>query len=251
MKTINNYPLFLPNVTNTYGKDTNVNAPNMLTDSRLRLKEARRALFSVLEKKYFEQIVIVDGSNTEILTKKEIDAYALKGIIIEQLLFQQNTFDVAEFGKSNGEMQITNYMVSNSILVKKAKGFTKITPRYFLDNIDEIIPKIYNKKNIFYLYEPSIIPNKNKFVCTIFYKTSVDFYKKYLAESIHECQKNPHGMLEAIFYRKLSKIKKTSVYTEFPHFSGLAGTTGKNIKNRYYFARNIFSKLGLLCYSFK
>lgn len=251
MKITNNYPLFLPSVVKTYGKDTNIATPSLLIDSKIRLAETRKALFEMVEKRYFDQIVIVDGSNTEILTKKEISEFAQKGVIIEQLLFQQNTLNVSEFGKSNGEMQIINYTVTNSVLIKKAGGFTKITPRYVLNNIDKIMPNICNEKNIFYFYEPSIIPNKNKFVCTIFFKSSLEFYKKYLENSILECEKETHGILESIFYRKLSKIKTKRIFVEFPHFKGIASTTGNNIKNRYFFARNISSKSGLLCYSFK
>jgi len=47
--------------------------------------------------------------------------------------------EVSKFGKSNGEMQINNYTITNSVLIKKAGGFTKITPRYVLNNIDKII----------------------------------------------------------------------------------------------------------------
>lgn len=241
-----NFPLFLPNVTKTYTSFANV-----LTDENIRLAETRKALFHIIAKGYFNKIIIVDGSNHAVLSEKEIAQLANTGITVEQLLFQQDTELVKRFGKGHGEMQITNYMVKNSILAKEAGGFIKITPRYFLDNIDTIMPIIQDRSNVFYFYHPPLIRRNRSFVCTIFYKTSIDFYKSFLEESIHENTTEICGYTESVFYNRLIIQKKSSVYIDFPHFSGIAGTTGKNINNQYYTYRNIFAKIGLMCYSFQ
>lgn len=246
MKIKNNYPLFLPNVTKTY-----TDLANVLKDNDVRLAEARKALFYIIEKRYFDKIIIVDGSNQEVLSEKEIEDYGNSGIIIEQLIFQQNTEKVKSYGKSHGEMQITNYMIANSILVKEAGGFTKISPRYLIDNIDVIIPIIYNKVNVFFFYHPPIIRALKTYVCTIFYKTSLEFYKNNLEDSINDCNETESGFLESIFYRRLVNLKKISVFVSFPCFSGVAGTTGKSIYNGYFKIRNVLSKVGYMCYSFK
>jgi hypothetical protein len=246
MQLINNYPLFLPNVTKTY-----TNSSNALLNEDLRLQEARKALFYIIEKKYFNKIVLVDGSNTKILSEKEISFYDKNGIIIEQLLFQQKISDVRKYGKSQGEMQITNFMISNSVLVKNAGGFTKISPRYIFDNIDEVMPIINNKKNIFYYYHPPFVREIFSFVCTIFYKTSIEFYKEHLENSIEECNNDVSGFLESVFFRKLQNINKTAICSEFPHWSGLAGTTGKSIYNNHFKIRNSLCQIGLLAYEFK
>jgi len=242
---IKNYPLFLPNVIKTF-----TNSSNVLTDNNIRLKEARRALFYTIEKGYFNKIIIVDGSNQAMLSEEEITQLLKSGIIIEQLLFQQDVNMVKQFGKSQGEMQITNYMINNSVLAKEAGGFIKISPRYLFDNIDDIMPAIYNKENVFYFYHPPIIRTMKTFVCTIFYKTSLDFYKKNIEKGIRDCNLGVSGYLESIFYQRLNGIKKTSICINFPHFSGIAGTTGKSISNRFFKLRNGLSKMGLLCYSF-
>ena len=242
---ISNYPLFLPNVTKTY-----TNFSNVLVNEDLRHQEARKALFYIIEKRYFQKIVLVDGSKTKILSEKEIFFYAKNGIIIEQLLFQQKISDVLKYGKSNGEMQITNFMISNSLLVKNAGGFTKISPRYFFDNVDEVMSKIYNKKNIFYYYHPPFVRKIFSFVCTIFYKTSIEFYKEYLENSIEECNNDVSGYLESVFFRKLSNIDKTAIFCEFPHWSGIAGTSGKSLYNNHFKIRNTLCQLGFLAYEF-
>ena len=245
MQLINNYPLFLPNVTKTY-----TNSSNSLVDVDIRLQEARKALFYIIKKKYFNKIVLVDGSNTKILSEKEISFYGKNGIIIEQLLFQQKTSDVLKYGKSQGEMQITNFMISNSLLVKNAGGFTKISPRYFFDNIDEVMSKIYNKKNIFYYYHPPFVREIFSFVSTIFYKTSIEFYKEHLENSIEECNNDVSGFLESVFFRKLRNIDKAAICSEFPHWSGIAGTSGKSLYNNHFKIRNTLSQLGFLAYEF-
>lgn len=246
MKMKSNYPLFLPNVTKTY-----TSFANALTDENKRLSNTREALFYMIDKGYFDKIIIVDGSNQAVLSEKEIVQLANTGITVEQLLFQQDTELVKRFGKGHGEMQITNYMVKNSILAKEAGGFIKITPRYFLDNIDTIMPIIQDKSNVFYFYHPPLIRMKKSFACTIFYKTSIEFYKSFLEDSIHENTTEISGYTESVFYNRLISMNKSSVHIDFPHFSGIAGTTGKNISNQYYTYRNIFAKAGFMCYSFK
>lgn len=246
MKIKNNYPLFLPNVTKTY-----TDLANVLKDNDVRLVEARKALFYIIEKGYFDKIIIVDGSNQEVLSEKEIEDFGNLGIIIEQLIFQQNTEKVKSYGKSHGEMQITNYMIANSILVKEAGGFTKISPRYLIDNIDVIMPIIYNKVNVFFFYHPPIIRILKTYVCTIFYKTSLEFYKNNLEDSINDCDEQKKEFLESVFYSRLINLNKTSVFVNFPYFSGVAGTTGKGIYNGYFKLRNLFTQIGFMCYSFK
>ena len=76
------YPLFLPNITKTFA-----NFDNAHTDFNSRLEESREALFAIIEKNFFSEIVIVDGSNNKVLSEEEILKYAKKGIKIEQLLF--------------------------------------------------------------------------------------------------------------------------------------------------------------------
>lgn len=239
------YPLFLPNITKTFA-----NFDNAHTDFNSRLEESREALFAIIEKNFFSEIVIVDGSNNKVLSEEEILKYAKKGIKIEQLLFLQDKKLVEEYGKGHGEMQITNYMVENSELVKKAGGFVKLTPRYFFDNIDEILPKISNEENVFFYYYPFPIRNLKAFVMSIFYKTSLEFYKKNIMNSITKHSKDVSGLMESVLYQQLSPLKKESLYLPFPYFSGISGTTGKKIRNQYIVFRNICSRLGLIAYRF-
>ncbi len=241
-----NYPLFLPNVTKTFA-----NFESKLIDSEVRLHESRQALFSIIKKNYFKEIVLVDGSNTPILSVDEILDFMSKGIRIEQLVFQQDITLVENYGKGNGEMQITNFMTKHSELVKRAGGFVKLTPRYYFDNIDEVFPIVNEYDNVFFFYYPEPVRNIKKFVMSIFYKTSLDFYNRNLKDSIVYHNKEVSGYMESVLYRQLRYLPKKSIYVSYPHFSGTSGTTGKSIQNQYVIFRNICSKIGTMAYSFK
>lgn len=240
------YPLFLPNMTKTVA-----NFHNNLTDPDIRLKESREALFEIVKKGYFNEIIIVDGSENPVLSDAEISSFAAKGITIEQLLFKQNKDLVEQFGKGHGEMQITNYMVENSELVKKAGGFVKLTPRYYFDNIEQVLPVINQFDNVFFYYYPEPVRKIKPFLVSIFYKTSLDFYNKHLKSSIEEHSKEVSGFMESVMYRRVNMLNKKGIATSFPHFSGTQGTTGRSIRNQYYFLRNLSAKLGLMVYHFE
>lgn len=240
------YPLFISSVVKTA-----TNFHNNLTDSNVRLNETKQALDSIIQKGYFKEIVIVDGSDHDILTVQEIQNYKQQGVIIEQLRFQQDSNLVDQFGKGNGEMQITNYMVDNSQLVNKANGFHKLTARYFFDNFDEVIAAIDGYDNVFYFYHPPFVRKYKSFIATIFYKTSLDFYKSHIYNSMHLHSKTTAGLLESIFFKKLINLPKTAIRSVYPKYSGTSGTTGKQMINRLYNFRNLCSKMKLMAYNFK
>lgn len=240
------YPLFLPSVIKTFATYHNKHI-----NDEDRLRESREALLLLIKKKYFKEIVIVDGSNNKIFSDLEIEEFTNDGIIIEQLMFVQNREQVEKYGKGHGEMQITNYMVEHSQLVNKAGGFVKLTPRYFFDNIEWILPLIQYEENVFFYYYPCPVRMIKKFVMTIFYKTSLAFYKKNLRNVMHRHSKDTSGLLESIFYYQLRGLPKKRIKVTYPYFSGVSGTTGKNIRNQYVLMRTICSKLGLMVYSFK
>ena len=241
-----NFPLFLPNVTKTFA-----NFHNFHNDENSRLNESREALFQLISKNLFKQIVIVDGSNNPVLSNAEIEFFYAQGVVIEQLLFIQNKELVEKFGKGHGEMQITNFMVENSKLVNKAGGFIKLTPRYFFDNIEKIIPILNQEKIVFFFYYPFLIRNFKKYTLSIFYKTTIDFYKTNIFESIVYHSKDTSGLMESVLFRQIIGLNKKSIKVPFPFFLGISGTTGKKIRNQYYFFRNVCSKFGLMAYTFK
>lgn len=183
------------------------------------------------------------------LSKEKIKSYKKLGVEIEQLSFLQNQVDVKKYGKSNGECQIVEYALTNSKFIGNSGGFYKLSPRYMFINAKQVVSKM-DQSNIFFQYNPKSLFFLNHFVMTIFYKTSVEFYKENLAICIETCAHSQEGFLETLFYNKLIVMRENKMYLPFPKFHGVAGTTGREIANNYYLARNCFSHLGRLAFSY-
>lgn len=239
------YPVFLPNVI-----ATSTVSMNRLTDEGVRLSQARDALFRLIADRHFDRIVIVDGSNRSVLSNSEIAELSRSGVEIEQLMFQQNREQVQLFGKSNGEVQITEFMLANSALIREAGGFYKLTPRWTVENLGAILGQIRDLSNVFYHFHPPLIRRLRPFVITSFYKLSVSAYEQYFTGCLADCGPDVDGYLEAVFFRRIHTAKLKRLRVEFPHFSGIGGTLGLPISNRYYWARDAMSRAGLLACSF-
>ena len=118
----------------------------------------------------------------------------------------------------------------------------------FIQNISEIINKIDNNSNVFYFSQPLFMIKKHKYVDTIFYKCTTNFFNKNLKHSLNECNYNEEGFLEAVYFKRLINLKKEKIKSSYPFYKGIAGTTGKKIINNKYLLRNFLSKTGFLCY---
>jgi hypothetical protein len=236
-------PLLITSVVKTYATDS-----NLLKDEEQRLEQTRDAIFNIVKKQLFSEIVIVDGSNTKIFNDDEIKKFISNGVIVEQICFQQIAEDVRVGGKSQGELQIIYHAIENSNLINLSGGFFKISGRYSIKNISCILRSIGAHDNVFYFDNPPSIGLGGRFVATIFYKTQNDFFLKHFGDASAECGYHKDGFLEAIFYRRLVKLKKNRCFVPFPRYEGVSGTTGKPLVNRYYLVRNLISRIGGLCY---
>lgn len=238
-------PLLITSVVKTYATESNI-----LKNKRQRLKQTKGAVFKIANQKLFSDIVIVDGSNTKIFTDDEINQFSSIGVTIEQIYFQQNAEDVRVGGKSQGELQIMYHAIQNSKLIKESGGFYKISGRYSIKNLKAIVRSIDRFDNVFYFDNPPSIGLGGRFVATIFYKAQNDFFLKHFGDASADCGYHTDGFLEAIFYRRLVKLKKRRCFPPFPHYEGVSGTTGKDLVNRRFFVRNLMSRLGGLCYAY-
>lgn len=210
----------------------------------------KEAINYILEQKIVSKILLVDGTNELIFSKQEIVEIENKGVIIEQLAFQQNSNDVRRYGKSNGELQIMNFAVEYSDLLKSNSTFFKLSARYKIVNIKQIMQKLEGVDNVFFFDNLSFIPKKYKYTSTIFYKTTVEFYQENFSEALYRCSNEPEGYLESVYYNILAGRKKRSMYVQFPYYEGIAGTTASAIKNRRYIIKNLLSQVGLLSFRF-
>ena len=238
-------PLLITTVVQTYATES-----NLLKDERKRLMQAREAVFKIVDQKMFTHIVIADGSNSKIFEKKEILNFARKGLIIEQICFQQNQDEVRVGGKSQGELQIIYYAIQNSKLIADFGAFHKISGRYNIKNLSSIVEAIRANNNVFYFDNLPALRLGGRFVATIFYKVQTDFFLKHFDDASSECGYHQDGFLESIFYRRLVKLQRRRCFAPFPYYEGVSGTTGKALVNRHYWIRNVMSRFGGLCYAY-
>lgn len=222
-----------------------------LTSACARLHQCRDAIADLLEKRLFGYYVIVDGSNVEIFDQTEIDALAIKyGVQIEQLAFQQESEKVRLQGKSYGELAIIFYALNHSKLMKEFGSFTKISGRYSITNLHDVLLKVNHLKNFFFFDNPIFFNLNKKYTCTIVYRCETEFFQKAFNRTMEECSYDKNGFLESIFYRRLAPLNKKGVRVQFPYYTGISGVTGESIINSKYFFRNVLSKAGILCHTF-
>ncbi|MCC5610832.1 hypothetical protein LC612_29825 [Nostoc sp. CHAB 5834] len=238
-------PLLITSVVQTYATNS-----NLLKDERKRLMQTREAVFKIVDQKIFTHIVIADGSNFQIFDREEILSFARKGLIIEQICFQQNQDEVRVGGKSQGELQIIYYAIQNSKLIAEFGGFHKISGRYSVKNLSSIVSATQSDNNVFYFDNPPALRLGGRFVATIFYKVQTDFFLTHFDGASSECGYRLDGFLESIFYRRLVELQRWRCFAPFPLYEGVSGTTGKPLVNRHYWIRNVVSRLGGLCYAY-
>lgn len=218
-------------------------------DANIRLHETKEAIQYNISTGFFDKLVIVDGSDTNVLTKIEIDSIKRRGIQVEQLKFQQPVECVNQLGQSYGEMLITNYMLANSQLVKEFGRFIKISGRYKFVNAPAVLPKLSKLNTFFINYHPFFTRNTHSFTNTILYKSSVQFFRDHLEDCGEECSKDVDGYLESVFFRRVMALPRTNLSIPYPRFQGTGGGTGKPLVERHVRKRQILSYLGLLAFT--
>jgi hypothetical protein len=239
------YPLLI-----TSSIQTSAEKSNTLTNRGARAEQTVAALNQIVERRIFKDIVIADGSNCDLLSSDELADIRKRGVTIEQISFQQDSDDVRKFGKSHGELQIIRHAMKTSSSIRQFGGFYKLSGRYGISNLDRIVMQFEKGDNLFYFDNPPFLPLGGRFVSTIFYKSSLDFFERHFVGAELECSYEQDGYLEAIFYRRLVNLNRKRERVPFPYYEGISGTTGKPLVNRRFVIRDFASRLGLLCFSF-
>ncbi len=244
---INSWPLLLPGVVNVSTRF----GSSPLLDPVIRLRETRESLFWFIKSQLFSKIVLVDGSNVPLLSQDEIAAIKdTANIAIEQILFQQDIARVSEYGKSYGECTLIDHAIANSSLIGGCGGFVKLTARYYVSNIKDVLRCMFGE-NVFFSSSIWPITIASPYVCTAFYRMTSSFYGSTLSAAAGLCKDSgPSLLLEEAYYHLLRPKSRTSFSCPYPFFAGTAGTTGRSISNSKYTVRNLASKFGLLSHTY-
>lgn len=143
-----------------------------------RKKDYIRALVYYITQSDFDNIVFCENSNTDLdeysIIKELANLFWKK---IELLSFQWNTELAEKYWYGAWEAEIFDYVFEKSTLLKNSNSFYKITGRYILKNVNQIIEKTQNYENYFHkqwLFMTQFTAS------TAFFKISKENYKKYL-----------------------------------------------------------------------
>lgn len=236
-----------------------------------RKKDYIRALLYYITQSHFENIVFCENSNTDIEEFKSIKNIAKKfNKNLEILTFSWNVDLAIKYWYWAWESEIFDYFFENSKLLKDSDSFYKITWRYILRDINNIIK---NTENIWNYFHKQWLFMTQFTLSTAFFKISKSNYKKYLYKKQIELYKEidkkdykneiyfkNHFPLERVWYcllrNELLEIKQTfsfPIFYEYPkinshwfnnNFRDLIYKIYCYIRlNQYWFIHKIIDKL--------
>lgn len=191
----------------------------------------------------FHDIVFVDWNNFDIKKMeylKELAKEYWKNL--ELISFKNNQDLILKRGKWYWEHKILEYFIEYSSLLKEHYSFFKVTWRYIIKNVNNILINEKNKETCFFRWY-----SKRKFHCnTAFFKSSTKFFRDNLIWLADKVDEKKWILLEHVYYNRLKEIKFKSKFKELPIFSWQFWIGGKldrsnflllikNILNKFWF----------------
>ncbi len=186
-----------------------------------RLKQYIDTIIFYITKSNFWEIVYCDWNWFDIKQLSFLkDLAYIYGKTLELISFDNDQNLVVEKWKWYGENKIIEYVTDNSELIKNHKCFYKITGRYIVKNINNIIKNEEKKENIFFLS-----PFRKPSLATSFFKCNKNLFKKQLYGLWEYVNDKEWYYLENIYYRTLKEYKdkwdwKIECFKELPEFTG-------------------------------
>ena len=169
----------------------------------------------------FNKVVFCENSGFEMKDESITDMFIANDIEYEYLTFIGDKKKTIKRGKGYGEGEIIEYAIKNSKLVKKEKGFFKITGRLTIRNILQLVKE----------YDADCIFNRNLLavdcVDTRFYYCNKDIYLKELLHIYYNINDKAGLSMEKIYYEKLKELNLLSTgFNHYPIFLGKSGSLG-------------------------
>jgi hypothetical protein len=204
----------------------------VLQDPVVRKEQYKESIYFYLKKTNLK-IVFVENSNTDI-SNDFINENTIHRL--EFLMFDGNNYS-RKFGKGYGEMKILNYAFENSVFIKNCDFVIKITGRIKIKNINIFINQINRLlfKEFFILdFQRNLKWADSRLF--IFYQ---NFFSKYLQKYGNQIDDSreinfEHALCKASLEAILDNVEYYPL-TDYPVFSGSAGTTGKKYNENIFF----------------
>lgn len=194
-----------------------------LTDSKKRYYQYIHNLIRLISLSDFQEFVFCENSLAGIADKEMIEKLCdFYGKKIEFISFKGNDELIKKYTRAYGDQEIMEYAVRHSQILKNHNWFYKLTWRYWIKNINEVIKAWSNKNNVFIRWWFG----KNT-VHTCFFKTTKSYFKEHFDGKYKQLEKFENYSLERLYYYyvKQSWINMTinSIHPEFSWEWGAGG----------------------------
>lgn len=189
-------------------------------EEKERIKQYLDAILFYLTKSDFESIVFVDGSGIEsdffYFLFPIADFYNKK---FEMLSFENDPILLKSKWKGYGENNILKFAIENSALLKNYKCFYKVTGRYLIKNINQILKNEKMNENVF--FRTSVL---DRSLCnTGFFKVSKELFKRELWNLWDNVNDKQGVFLEHLYLKQLTRKTKIKNFKLLPRFSWIYG----------------------------
>lgn len=190
------------------------------TDPNSRLREYVDNIIFLIKDSSVEKIVFCESSNYQSSIFSFLQEFAsFYWKYFEYLSFKWNSDKVISNGRWYWEQEILEFFIKNSVLLKNEKEFFKLTGRYKIKNINDIIVNEKSKSNVFVKISPF-----DSRCNTAFFKSSVSFFTDVFvgcAEDINDDMWINY-QIEWIYQKRLKKSKKAyRCFKKMPIFEAL------------------------------
>lgn len=219
--------------------------------SNERLREYMDAFLFYIKESNFMNIVYVDWNDYPVDRLSFLmDLWSIYWKKVELISFKNNQSKIVEKWKWWWDQTIIEYAINNSELLSWCTNFYKVTWRYIVKNINDILRKNIEHDNVFNLLMIRKNYFKNRFVNTAFFKVNRNFFIENLWWCWDLVNDKKWIYLEKIYFDKLISYSVIGVVNDFlwfPEFSGKAWSTWKNMEIKWIFSlmiRKIFSYFG-------
>ena len=191
----------------------------------------------------FTHFVFCENSNTKIKDQEMLELLCkYHNKHIEFLTFLGDQEKTQKLTRAYGDQEIMEYAIRNSKILAEYEGFYKITGRYRIKNINQVLKERENEKNVFI----RVGLGKNT-VHTCFFKTTKSYFETHFWGKWDQLWNFENHSLERMYYHyiKQSWINMT-IHQTHPIFSGERWSGGVMDESPWMQKKTkLFAKLGI------
>lgn len=225
---------------------------NSYNNFDLRLKDTRDSFLKLLNYNIFKKIILADSSNVQIYNANEIiqleDTYDVK--IEQQIYYLDDVHDKNHGIKSSSELVNLSKVLKNTTLLSNDDSFYKITPRYNIENLKQIIAISSEYSNFYFDFHFLPFTMWKRIVVTSLFKEKVSFINNLDIEKCLNYLDETNGVyIEHLFYELRIMYKRKYLSCPYPVINSIAGSTGKKSRMNYFKIRNIASINGIMAFT--